>query len=74
VRGKRAEEALSEITVFVDTAIVLGVSQLKILHGKGNGVLRKAIREQLKSVKEVAYFSDEDIRFGGDGITVVQMK
>ncbi|HOE05433.1 MAG TPA: Smr/MutS family protein [Bacteroidales bacterium] len=74
IRGMTADEALGEITAFIDDAIVLGISQVKILHGKGNGILRKSIREYLKTIKQVQYFADEDIRFGGDGITVVQLK
>ncbi|NLA24535.1 MAG: endonuclease MutS2 [Bacteroidales bacterium] len=74
VRGKNTEEALAEITDFVDNAIVVGSSQLKILHGKGDGILRKFIREYLKTINQVQFFADEDIRFGGAGITVVQLK
>jgi DNA mismatch repair protein MutS2 len=47
---------------------------LRILHGKGEGVLRKVIREQLKRYKEVASFADEHVERGGDGITVVVLK
>ncbi|HPG73639.1 MAG TPA: Smr/MutS family protein, partial [Bacteroidales bacterium] len=74
LRGMNSEEAIVSVTAFVDDAIVLGVSQVKILHGKGDGILRKNIREYLKTIKQVQYFADEDIRFGGDGITVVQLK
>lgn len=74
LRGMNSEEAIVSVTAFVDDAIVLGVSQIKILHGKGDGILRKNIREYLKTIKQVQYFADEDIRFGGDGITVVQLK
>lgn len=74
LRGMTTDEAITEITVFIDDAIVLGISEVKILHGKGNGILRKNIREYLKTIKQVQYFADEDIRFGGDGISVVQLK
>jgi len=47
---------------------------LKILHGKGEGVLRKIVRERLKTVKQVASFADEHVERGGAGITVVVLK
>lgn len=74
VRGKRAEEVISLLDQFMDTAILLGHGEVKILHGKGEGVLRKIIREQLKKIKQVASVSDEHVERGGDGITVVVLK
>ena len=46
--------------------------QLRILHGKGNGILRHMIREYLSTVDVVSSYKDEDIRFGGSGITIVK--
>jgi DNA mismatch repair protein MutS2 len=74
VRGMRVDEVVPELEQFIDTAILLAQSQLKILHGKGEGVLRKVIREQLKRYKQVASFSDEHVERGGDGITLVILK
>ncbi len=74
IRGKYVDEALQEITDYIDEAIMLGVNEVKILHGKGNGVLRKAIREYLSTVSEIARFKDEHIDLGGAGITVVQFR
>jgi len=74
VRGKRVEEVGAILDQFLDDAILLGQGELKILHGKGEGVLRKVIREQLKKTKKVASFKDEHIDRGGDGITVVVLK
>ncbi|MBS1951170.1 MAG: Recombination inhibitory protein MutS2 [Cytophagales bacterium] len=74
VRGKRAEDVVPELERFLDDAILLSQHELKILHGKGEGVLRKVIRDYLKRVKEVASFADERIERGGDGITVVILK
>jgi DNA mismatch repair protein MutS2 len=74
VRGKRVEEVAMLVEQFLDDAILLSQGELKILHGKGEGVLRKVIREQLKKVKQVASFKDEHVERGGDGITVVVLK
>jgi DNA mismatch repair protein MutS2 len=74
VRGKRAEEVISLLDRFLDDATLLGQGELRILHGKGEGVLRKVIRERLKSVKQVVSFADEHVERGGDGITVVVLK
>ena len=74
LRGKRAEEVASELDRFLDDAILLSQGELRILHGKGEGVLRKMVRERLKTVKEVASFADEHVERGGAGITVVVLK
>ena len=68
------DEVIPVLEQFLDTAILLAQSQLKILHGKGEGVLRKVIREQLKKYKEIASFADEHVERGGDGITLVVLK
>jgi DNA mismatch repair protein MutS2 len=74
IRGFNAEEALEAVTELFDRAIVLNVKELKILHGKGNGILRQYIRQYLNNQAEVLVCKDEDIRFGGSGITVVELK
>jgi DNA mismatch repair protein MutS2 len=74
IRGKRVDEVIQLLEQFIDTAILLAQGELKILHGKGEGVLRKVIRERLKKYKEIASFGDEHIERGGDGITVVVLK
>lgn len=74
VRGKRAEEALQMVDQFIDNAMLLGHGELRILHGKGEGILRKMIREKLKQLAAVATFHDEHVERGGDGITVVVLK
>lgn len=74
VRGKRVEEVIPVLDQFIDDAILLGHSQLKIIHGKGEGILRKVIREHLRKIKEVASLADEHADRGGDGITYVVLK
>ncbi|HEY9490031.1 MAG TPA: Smr/MutS family protein, partial [Chryseosolibacter sp.] len=74
VRGKRVEEVIPLLDEFLDTALLLGHGELKIIHGKGEGVLRKVIREQLSGVKQVATYHDEHVERGGDGITIVVLK
>lgn len=74
VRGKRGEEALYEIEKYLDKAIMMGFGTLKIIHGKGDGILRKLIREYMKKYKEVDRMEDEHADRGGDGITYVYLK
>ena len=71
IRGMRADEALQKIAEYIDEAIMVNVSEVKILHGKGTGALRELIRNYLKTVDYVTHFEDEHIEFGGAGITVV---
>lgn len=71
LRGKRADEALSETERFLDDALLLNIQEIRILHGKGNGILRQLIRKQLAANPSVEKFFDEKIEFGGDGITVI---
>jgi DNA mismatch repair protein MutS2 len=74
VRGKRGEEALNEIEKYLDKAIMMGFPNLKIIHGKGDGILRRMIREYLKKYHEVARLEDEHPDRGGDGITYVHLR
>jgi DNA mismatch repair protein MutS2 len=74
VRGKRGDEALYEIERYLDKAIMMGFGTLKIIHGKGDGILRKLIREYLKKYSEVDRMEDEHADRGGDGITYVYLK
>lgn len=73
VRGMRADEALQAVTYFIDDAIQFNAGKVRILHGTGHGILKTLIRQQLKSVDGVESCEDEDIRFGGAGITVVTL-
>lgn len=73
VRGMRADEAIQAVTYFLDDAVQFNASRLRILHGTGHGILKTLIRQQLKANPNVASFGDEDVRFGGAGITVVDL-
>ena len=74
VRGMRVEEVIKKITDLVDEAIMLSFKELRILHGKGDGILRQHIREYLRTFPQIEACRSEDIRFGGDGITIVKIK
>lgn len=74
IRGVRAEEALRQVMNLVDDAILLNFKELKILHGKGDGILRQVIRDYLSGVREVKSYRDEHIELGGHGITLVSLK
>ncbi|HRN15558.1 MAG TPA: Smr/MutS family protein [Xylanibacter oryzae] len=73
LRGMRGEEAINAVTYFIDDAILVGMSRVRILHGKGNGILRQLIREYLATIPNVTSFRDEHVQFGGSGITVVDL-
>ena len=73
VRGMRGDEALNAVTYFIDDAILMGMSRVRILHGKGNGILRQLIRQYLATVPNVTHYADEHVQFGGAGITVVDL-
>jgi DNA mismatch repair protein MutS2 len=74
VRGKRAEEALTEVSQFIDDAIMLSHQNLRIVHGKGDGILRTLIRDHLRKYKEVLRLEDEHADRGGAGVTLVTLR
>lgn len=74
LRGHRAEEAIEELHHFIDDARLLSEKELRILHGKGYGILKTVIRQQLQADPEVIDYHSERIELGGDGITVVHLK
>lgn len=73
VRGKRAEDALKIVNEFIDEAIMVQAHDLRILHGKGNGILRELIRQHLAATDLVKWFGDEHVERGGAGITLVKL-
>ncbi len=74
VRGMRAAEALEQVEDFIDDALMVGVAEVTILHGKGTGALKEEIRRYLRSVAEVASATDDHADRGGAGITVVRFR
>ena len=73
LRGMRGENALQEVENYMDKAIMLGFPSVKLIHGKGDGILRKLVRDHLKKYKEVKSLEDEHADRGGDGITYVNL-
>ena len=71
VRGERLNDAIDKVTRYVDDAIMLGVSSVRIIHGKGTGVLRDELQKLIRTVPGVASVRDEHIQFGGTGVTIV---
>ena len=71
VRGERLNDAIDKVTRYIDDAIMLGISSVRIIHGKGTGVLRDEIQKLLRATPGVRSVADEHIQFGGTGVTVV---
>ena len=71
VRGERLNDAVEKVVRYVDDAIMIGVSSVRIIHGKGTGVLRDELQKMLRTMPGVASVRDEHIQFGGTGVTIV---
>lgn len=74
LRGKRGEEILPYIQTFIDEGYMLGLKDLRIIHGKGNGILRDLTRNFLREMKEIHHMGDEHADRGGAGVTLVTLK
>ena len=74
LRGQRGDEAMENLQRFLDDAQLLSEKELRILHGKGYGILKQMIREYLQGNRDVQWFRSEKLELGGDGITVVKLK
>jgi len=74
VRGKKADEAVDIIRRHVDDAVLLSIPEITIIHGKGDGVLRKVITNYLKNIQEVKHLSEGHPDRGGAGMTIVSFK
>ncbi len=73
VRGQRVDEALETVRDFIDSALMLGVGEVTILHGKGTGALKEEIRRYLRAIPAVESAKDEHPDRGGAGITIVKL-
>lgn len=73
LRGKRGEEVYGILDHYLNDALLTGATEVKILHGKGDGILRNLVREQLRRYPQVRKFEDEHADRGGAGITVVSL-
>ena len=71
VRGERLNNAVEKVTHYIDDALMLNVSSVRIIHGKGTGVLRDELQKLIRTMPGVASAKDEHIQFGGSGVTVV---
>lgn len=74
LRGKRAEAAIPEVTNFMDKALMAAIPTARIVHGKGDGILREIVRNELLTYPEVGHFEDEHADRGGSGVTIVTFK
>ena len=74
IRGMHLEEAIPTVTRYIDDALMVGMSEVSILHGKGAGVLKEEIRKLLRITPGVLSFADEHVERGGSGITVVKLE
>ena len=74
IRGKKPEEAELEVIRFLDEAYASNNSKVEILHGKGTGVLKEMVHNILKDQHYVNNFYFAQVEFGGEGITIVELK
>ena len=72
LRGKRGEDALALLISFLDDALMFGLSTVRIVHGKGDGILREIVRQRLRESKGVTRFYGEHADRGGEGVTIVE--
>ena len=71
VRGERVNEAMETVMRFVDDAIMLDMPSVRIIHGKGTGALREELQKFLRTMPGVATVKDEQLQYGGTGVTIV---
>ena len=74
VRGERVQDALDKVMRFIDDAIMLNMGSVRIIHGKGTGALREEIQKFLRTTPGVGKVSDEQVQFGGTGVTIVTLE
>ena len=73
LRGQRAAEVTSKLDAFIDEALLLGIDELRIIHGKGDGILREVVRNYLKTYDQIESITDEHVELGGAGVSVVKL-
>jgi DNA mismatch repair protein MutS2 len=74
IRGKRGEEAIGQLDEFINNALVLDFKELRVVHGKGDGILRQLVRNFLRQFPQIAAMKDEHADRGGAGVTVVTVR
>ncbi|WP_436517206.1 endonuclease MutS2 [Ekhidna sp. To15] len=74
IRGMRADEAMSKVETFIDEALLVGVDEIRIVHGKGHGVLREIVRNVTKGHPSIASVEDEHADRGGAGISIIKLQ
>lgn len=74
LRGMRGEEASVVLETYIDEAAMFGIHEVRVIHGKGDGILRRITRDKLKQTSQVRSFQDEHIERGGDGVTLVYLQ
>ena len=72
LRGERLSDALERVMHYIDDAVMVGIPSVRIIHGKGTGVLHDEIQKYVKTAPGVKSVRDEDIRHGGTGVTIVE--
>lgn len=73
IRGMRMEEAVQVVEDFMDQALLASATNLRIVHGKGSGILRKVVKKKLREYKAVERIYHPEDRAGGDGVTLVEI-
>ena len=74
IRGMRTYDALKEVDEWIDSALILGVGKLRLLHGKGNGILKMEVRRHLKPNPAILSIEYERVDLGGEGISIIELK
>lgn len=74
VRGKNLDDAVMDVEKYIDDAFISGLEEVTVIHGRGEGILRKGIQDALKRHKNVKSFRKGSYREGGDGVTVIKLK
>ncbi|MDA7502165.1 endonuclease MutS2 [Chitinophagales bacterium] len=73
VRGKSKDETLAELEQWLDSAVMQGAELIKVVHGRGTGILRQSVRRYLRNRKEVKSVADEEQQYGGNGVTMIEL-